>query len=370
MKRLWVRLSVAFSSVILLFVILIMTFGIMTGLNGRALPPVANKWMKELEILPPELQQQEIRLALTRLYHGLITLVIVNGTVGLAAGIWMSRTLAEPLNRLAEAARTLGAGDLSRRVDIKGSQEMVDVAVAFNQMAAALEKATELRRNLMADVAHELRTPVTVLQGNLRAMLDDVYDMDKAEIARLYEQTRHLIQLIEDLRIVALAESHQLPLNLEDVDVEQLLQEVYANFEPIAVEETVKLTLHLPDEKLLLTQVDAARMKQILYNLMSNAMRHTPEGGEIDLRAGLVENEIALTISDTGEGIASEHLNRVFDRFYRTDPTRARDTGGTGLGLAIVKALTEAHHGHVGVSSRGYGKGSVFTIRLPLHRPA
>ena len=346
MKRLWVRLSIAFSGVILIFVLLMMSFAILgSNLGGDTLPPEVNARMRQFEILPPELQQHEIQQALTRLFQGLIVLALASGTVGLASGIWMSRILAEPLSRLAEAART--------------------VAVAFNQMASELEKATELRRSLMADVAHELRTPLTVLQGNLRAMLDDVYAMDKTEVVRLYEQTRHLTQLIEDLRIVALAESRQLPLNLVEIDVVSLLQDVYASFEPIATEEDIRLNIRLPG-KALPTRVDTARMKQVLYNLLSNAMRHTHKGGNITLLAAPLENQISITVSDTGEGIAAEHIEHVFDRFYRTDRARTRDTGGTGLGLAIVKAIVEAHNGHVSVSSQGHSKGADFTIWLPL----
>jgi signal transduction histidine kinase len=364
-KRLWVRLSIAFSTVILLFVVLIVLFGILgAGLGGNTLPPEVSTRMQAFEILPSELQQHELQQALTRLFHSLIVVAVVGGAVGLAAGIWMSRFLAEPLNRLAEAARSVGTGDLSRRVDIKGTQEMVDVATAFNQMISELETATQLRRSLMADVAHELRTPLTVLQGNLRAILDDVYAMDKTEIARLYEQTRHLTQLIEDLRIVALAESRQLPLNLETVDLAPVLQDVCASFEPIAAEEGVYLGVQLFEAELG-ARVDTARIRQVLYNLLSNAMRHTPQEGNITLLARPVGSDVAITVSDTGDGIAAEHLSRVFDRFYRTDPARTRDTGGAGLGLAIVKAIIEAHNGRVGVSSSGPGQGTDFTIWLP-----
>lgn len=368
MKHLWVRLSIAFSSVILIFIVLIIVFGVVgSGLGKDSLPPQVRANIQAFEILPPELQQHQIQQALMRLFYGLFALAVTGGTIGLAAGIWMSRILTEPLNRLAEAARSVGRGDLSRRVNIRGAQEIVDVAVAFNQMASKLEMATQFRRSLMADVAHELRTPLTVLQGNLRAILDDVYAMDKAEITRLYEQTRHLTQLVEDLRIVALAESRQLPLNLEDVDVTSLLQDVHASFGPIAAEEGVSLVAELPEEELP-AQIDTARIKQVLYNLLSNALRHTPAGGRVTLLARSRESEIGITVSDTGEGIAVEHLDRVFDRFYRTDPARTRDTGGTGLGLAIVKAIVEAHNGHVSVSSGIPGKGAAFSIWLPLRK--
>jgi two-component system OmpR family sensor kinase/two-component system sensor histidine kinase BaeS len=362
-KYLWVRLTLAFSSVTLISIVLLSMAAFLTfRLNGALSSLEAIRDQEGKFALLTMQQERELH---RQQGYGLLILASVGGTVGLAAGIWMSRTLAAPLNELAQAAKTIGAGDLSRRVNIKGTQEMVDVAVAFNQMASELETATQLRRNLMADVAHELRTPLTVLQGNLRAILDDVYAMDKTEIARLYEQTRHLTQLVEDLRIVALAESGQLPLNLEEVDAMPLLQDIHANFGPIADEEGIGLVAELPDERLL-TRIDTARIKQVLYNLLSNAIRHTPAGGSISLLARSAENEIGITVSDTGDGITVEHLDRIFDRFYRTDPARTRDAGGTGLGLAIVKAIVEAHDGHVGVSSAGPGKGTDFTIWLPL----
>lgn len=369
MKYLWVRLSVAFSSVILIFIVLIILFGAVgSGWGGRSLPPELSARMKAFEILPPEMQQHQIQQALVRLSHGLAALALTGGTIGLVAGVWMSRILTEPLRRLAEAARSIGTGDFSRRVNINitSTQEIIDVAIAFNQMASELETATQFRNNLMADVAHELRTPLTVLQGNLRAILDDVYAMDKAEITRLYEQTRHLTQLVEDLRVVALAESRQLPLNLEEVDAVQLLRDVYASFGSIAAEEGVHLSARLPDEDLR-TRIDTARIKQVIYNLLSNAIRHTPRGGDITLAVGSTENEICIRLSDTGEGITAEHLDRVFDRFYRVDPARAHATGGIGLGLAIVKAIVETHNGHVSVSSEGTGKGATFTIWLPRY---
>jgi len=252
---------------------------------------------------------------------------------------------------------------------VTGSDEVREVAQAFNEMAAALEQAESLRRNLVADVAHELRTPLSVLQGNLRAILDDVYPLDKAEVARLYDHTRLLSRLIGDLRELAQAEAGQLELNLQEIDLVGLLADMVAAFGPVAEAEGVALDAQIPAD-LPRVPADPARISQVLHNLLANALRHTPAGGTISLHAGYEAGErqhVWLTVQDSGEGIAAEHLPHVFDRFYRGDPARSRATGGAGLGLAIVRAIVEAHGGQVSAASDGIpGHGSAFTVRLPL----
>lgn len=299
----------------------------------------------------------------------LLTMAAIAGGGGVIFGILMSRTLTAPLNRLAEAARAIGRRDLSRRVEEKGSAEMVAVARAFNEMAVDLEQAETLRRNLLADVAHELRTPLSVVQGNLRAILDEVYPLDPAEIARLYEQTRHLSRLINDLHELAQAEARQLPLNLETTDVTHLIKDTGDTFRPSAEAKGVALqtefTAGIPP-----VLVDSARLQQVLLNLLANALRHTPAEGKITLRAESNGSKVCLSVMDTGEGIPPEHLPYIFDRFYRADPARTRDKGGAGLGLAIARAIVEAHGGTITAASEGKpGRGSVFTIRLPVPQP-
>jgi signal transduction histidine kinase len=277
----------------------------------------------------------------------------------------MSRSLTAPLNNLAAAARDIGARNLSRRVEEKGSDEMVAVARAFNEMAADLEEGEQLRRNLLADTAHELRTPLSVLQGNLRAILDEVYPMNQEEMARLYDHTRFLSRLVNDLHELAQAEARQLPLDLQPTDLAQMVQHTADTFRPSAEAKGVSLKTELPPE-LPPCAVDSARLTQVLQNLLANALRHTPAGGAITVRAESGASGVALSIEDTGEGIPPEHLPYVFDRFYRTDPARSRDRGGAGLGLAIARAIAEAHGGRISVASAGVpGQGSTFTIHLP-----
>jgi signal transduction histidine kinase len=244
---------------------------------------------------------------------------------------------------------------------------MIAVARAFNEMAAGLEEAEQLRRNLIADVAHELRTPLSVLQGNLRAILDDVYPLEKAEVTRLYDQTRLLSRLVNDLHELALAEARQLALNLQETDIARLITTTGDTFAPIA--ETKGVTLHTDlAPNLPAVPVDEARLTQVLHNLLNNGLRHTPEHGSITIRAQAEAKVIRIDITDTGDGILPEHLPHIFDRFYRTDPARGRDTGGAGLGLAIARAIVEAHDGQLTVASPGVpGRGSIFTITLP-HR--
>ncbi|MFN8460091.1 MAG: ATP-binding protein [Anaerolineae bacterium] len=295
----------------------------------------------------------------------LLTVASIAGIGGIIFGVVMSRTLTAPLNKLSEAARAIAGRDLSRRVEEKGSAELKAVARSFNEMAAALEQAEGLRRNLLADVAHELRTPLAVLQGNLRAILDEVYPLDQNEMARLYEHTRLLSRLVNDLHELAQAEAGQLPFNLQETDLAQLVKTTAESFRPGADEKGVALVADLPVDSPTV-EVDPARLTQVLQNLLVNALRHTPPGGRITLQLESKAEAVHLSVSDTGDGIPPEHLPYIFDRFYRTDSARSRDNGGAGLGLAIARAIVEAHGGRISVISSGApGQGSTFTIELP-----
>lgn len=368
MNRLWVRISLTFVGIIVVLMCVPFALGATRQAlirddaspridarpgNGNGLPFVDDEALEE-----------NPGKAIVKMMLGLL---LVTSILGSIIGVIIARSLAAPLDRLAEAAQDIGAQNLSRRVEVKGSDEIRTVARAFNEMAAALEQAETLRSNLLADVAHELRTPLTVVQGNLRAILDDVYQLDKAEIARLYEQTRHLTRLVNDLRELAQAEAHKLPLNLNALDVVAWVQETTATFDPIAAAEDVTLRVETPETRPQL-QADKARLTQSLHNLLYNALQHTPAGGTITAQVEQGPGAIYLRVQDTGAGIAPEHLVHVFDRFYRADRARSRDSGGTGLGLAIVRAIVEAHGGTVTAASQGPGRGSTFTIKLPLAR--
>jgi signal transduction histidine kinase len=285
--------------------------------------------------------------------------------VAIVAGIWMSRTLTKPMGELGDAARAIGQQDLSRRVRVHGTDEVRVLASRFNGMASQLEEAEGLRRNLLADVAHELRNPLHVLQGNLQAMLDGVYDMNNEEIARIHDQTRHLTAMVDDLHELAQAESHQMVLNRRMADIAVLVKDTSEIFQPIAASKDIELRVELlgaiPE-----IEVDPDRLRQVMNNLLSNALRHTPEGGNILISIQRLGQMVEVGVKDTGSGIPADQLDHVFDRFYRTDSARSREKGGTGLGLAIARAIIESHGGWMKAESPGVSKGSTFTFALRI----
>jgi len=303
---------------------------------------------------------------LQRVNVALLQAGLIAGGLGVLLGLIMARGLTAPLAQLSAAARRISQGKLNQQVAVKGPDEVAGLARAFNDMSAALEKGEQLRRNLVADVAHELRTPLSVIQGNLRAILDDVYTLDKEEVARLYEQTRHLSRLVNDLHELAQAEARQLPLNRQPVNLNDLVALTGETFAPVAETKGVSLEMILPAQTISLN-VDSTRLRQVLHNLLNNALRHTPKGGRIMLNLEPNSEAINLSVSDTGEGIPPDHLPHIFNRFYRADAVRSRESGGTGLGLAIARAIVEAHNGQISAASSGApGQGSTFTVTFPI----
>jgi two-component system OmpR family sensor kinase/two-component system sensor histidine kinase BaeS len=294
----------------------------------------------------------------------LVVATLLATVVGLAVSGILTRSMTVPLQQLVEVSLAVAKGDLSQQVEEQGSDEIVQVARAFNEMTVALDKAEELRENLMADIAHELRTPLSVLQGNLRAILDDIYPLEKAEIARLYDETRLMSRLVDDLRELAQAEAGQLGLNLRTTDLAALLDGAIASFEPAAESKQIDLSLEVADA-LPTIEADPDRLAQVLRNLLTNALRHTPPSGQITVAAGIVSEHIQVSVADSGHGIAPQHLAHVFDRFWRADRARSREDGGSGLGLAIAKSLVEAHGGRIWIESV-LGQGATSFFELPI----
>jgi two-component system sensor histidine kinase BaeS len=269
------------------------------------------------------------------------------------------RRFFSPLDALLEASERLSAGETDVHVNERGAPEVRALIRSFNSMAAQLRKQSEDRQNLLADVTHELRTPLTVIQGNIEGMLDGVYARDEQQLCELLRETQRMSALIEDLRILALAERGGLPIRKEPVDLPQLCGEILGSFRSQAESKGVALTFEM-DEDLPPIEADPLRIDQMLTNLLSNALHYTAEKDVITVRvASTNEGEVQIQVRDNGKGIRREDLPHIFDRF-----TKSPESQGTGLGLAIVKSLVEANQGEVHAESDP-GMGTTITITLP-----
>jgi two-component system OmpR family sensor kinase/two-component system sensor histidine kinase BaeS len=278
------------------------------------------------------------------------------------------RDIATPLAEVMGAADGVAAGDLGVRVAESGEmpEPFARLAHSFNRMAAELERADQHRRNLTADVAHELRTPLQIIQGNLEGVLDGVYRPTDEHLEATLAEARRLARMVEDLRTLSLAEAGALPLEWEETDLQEILQDVCTTFGGQAEAAGIVLTLGAQGSgSPLVIMTDVGRLEQILSNLVANAVRHTQRGGRISLSAQAGGDTVRIAVEDNGEGIAVEDLPFVFDRFWRGDRARTRgDGGGTGLGLAIARQLAHALRGEIRVESE-LGTGSRFTVALP-----
>ncbi|HEU4760275.1 MAG TPA: ATP-binding protein [Dehalococcoidia bacterium] len=288
----------------------------------------------------------------------------LTAAVALVLAILLARQITGPLRRLAGATADIAGGRLDRRIERPGNDEVGQLARAFNGMAEALQRQEQLRRSLMADIAHELRTPLSVLRGNLEAMQDGLLQPTPDQVVVLHDQSLALSRLVEDLRTLSLASAGHLELRRQPADVGELARTAASELDALAREREINLSVQAPPG-LPSAAVDRDRLGQVLRNLLDNALRYTPPGGRVDVEVKGQAKQVIVSVADTGSGIAPEDLPHVFDRFYRADGSRARATGGSGLGLAIVKQLIEAHGGHVWAESEA-GRGSVFSFSLPL----
>ncbi len=277
------------------------------------------------------------------------------------------RRIGTPVADVMAAADAVAEGDLSVRLKETESGEFGNLARSFNRMTSELERADQQRRNLTADVAHELRTPLHIIQGNLEGILDGVYQPNPKTIQATLEETRLLGRLVNDLQTLSLAEAGQLPLHRVLVTVTDLLADVVTGFEGRAAEAGVSLEIHIPEKVgSLELEIDPDRMGQVLNNLVINALQHTSTGGTIRLGAEAQSGGVRLTVQDDGAGISAEDLPFIFDRFWRSDRARTRQEGaGSGLGLAIARQLVQAHEGKISVESQP-GEGTKFIIDLPV----
>jgi signal transduction histidine kinase len=287
--------------------------------------------------------------------RSILLAVLVAAVIALTLGALLFVQITAPIRRLTAAAHAIAAGDLSQRVTVRSGGELGELAGAFNAMAANLAASEGQRRQMVADVAHELRTPLSVIQANLEAMQDGILPIDAEQLASLHEETLLLGRLVADLRLLSLAEAGQLKLELVEADLGDLVRRAADRLRNAAEAKGVSLVVEVASDAPRV-RVDVDRFTQMIGNLVDNALRYTPSGGRIVLAVGWggapgKARTPTVTVTDTGSGIAPEDLSHVFDRFYRGDKSRARASGGSGLGLAIVKQLVESHQGKVWAES-------------------
>ena len=310
--------------------------------------------------------QRDETFLVDRLTDAARTAGLIAGGLSLLLALLLAYSVMRPVRELTGAARRLGEGDLTQRVAVKGRDELTILAGAFNAMADSLQDAEATRRSMTADIAHELRNPLAVQRANLEAMQDGIYPLTPQSLAPVLEQNLLLTHLVDDLRMLALVDSGELMLERTEVDFRPLTERIVERFKPQAASHDIKLELlnEARTEGAWSASVDPVRVDQILSNLLSNALRHTPDGGRVDVKLEKDSNAIRVQVQDSGPGIPPEALEHVFERFYRADRSRSRLEGGTGLGLAIARKLAEAHGGSLTAANLPQG-GASFSLSIP-----
>ena len=287
-----------------------------------------------------------------------VILVLALVLRGISRGVRLS---VAPMGDLIDASERIEAGEVGTQVEVRGPREIRAMARAFNSMSARLAADTEARNRLLADVSHELRTPLTVIQGNVEGMIDGLYPADRQHLERVLAETRHLERLIEDLRTLSLADAGALELHREPVDMADLAADVLAGFQPQAATAGVTLSVEAADSPMI--EVDPRRVRQVIGNLLTNALRHTPSGGRVTVRLRRDAEAVELEVVDTGAGMDAEATAQAFDRFWR-----AGEAAGAGIGLAIVRDLVRAHGGEATLESEP-GRGTTVRCGFPA-RPS
>jgi two-component system OmpR family sensor kinase/two-component system sensor histidine kinase BaeS len=310
---------------------------------------------------------QPFDVGLLRLFIGLLPpLVFVSfftGLLTLLIGLLLMRRVVTPLADVIAAAHSVAGGDLSTRVQVRGPGDLRGLTDSFNHMAETLERDDHERRNLLADIAHELRTPLTVMRGKLEGIVDGVYPADEAHVAPVLEETYILERLVEDLRLLTLAEARQLHFDRRPLDLSELARRAADLFQAEADEKSIALTVGA-EAGLPLVVADPQRVGQVISNLIGNALRYVPANGRVEIAVRSSAQAVELAISDTGPGVPEADLPKLFDRFWRSEKSRSRAEGGAGLGLAIARQLIEAQGGTVSASNL-HGGGLRVAFRLP-----
>jgi two-component system sensor histidine kinase BaeS len=314
---------------------------------------------------PPDRGDPNVNRFLSQTYRALAIAALGAALVALLLGIILARTVTRPVRDLTAAAHAMAAGQLKQQVPVRSKDELGELTTTFNKMSADLERANQARKQMTADIAHDLRTPLTVITGYLEGLRDGVLKSTPERYEVLFNEARHLQRLVEDLRTLSLADAGELAIDRQHVAPGELLERLAQAYQHQAGQQEVSLALQV-EPALPEINVDVERMEQVLGNLVTNALRYTPRGGQIKLSAHRQDSEVVLSVADNGAGITPEVLEHVFERFYRGDEARAQQGDETGLGLAIAKSIVELHGGRITAASEGAGKGTILTIFLPV----
>lgn len=317
-------------------------------------------YYEPLDILSPQQVQQSFIASVNK---SIYIAILAAGVLAVALTLLFSHNIVSPIDALTKAAQNMEHGDLSQRVRVKTGGEIGQLAKAFNAMADSIQRVEQLRRNMVTDVAHELRTPLSNLRGYLEAMQDGVVIPTPENIASLHQEVMLLNHLVDDLQELALVEAGQLRLDKQTIQLDAEVEKTIAITQPEADARGINLKTNISHD-LPSVSVDPERLKQVLRNLLENSLVYTPANGDVSIDARSVNGMVEVKVSDSGAGIAPEHLPYIFERFYRADRSRTRATGGAGLGLAIVKKIIEAHGGQVSVESI-LAKGTTISFTLP-----
>lgn len=312
---------------------------------------------------PPELDPRE-QGYLRNMRVSLLAGTLAASLIALVIGILLSKHFLSPLTELTKAISAMKQGNLSQQVPVRTHDELGKLTQAFNQMSAELHRSNQLRKQMTADIAHDLRTPLMVISGYLEALRDGTLQPTAERFDLMNQEAVVLKRLIDDLRTLSLADAGELKLVRLPVQPRELLEQIQQSFEPIAAEQQVKLHVEA-DDRLPCVEVDRDRMVQVLENLVSNALRYTPTDGLITLQANQQQDNVRFIVTDTGAGIPQDQIQNIFERFYRVEESRIQNNGESGLGLAIAKSIVEAHHGTIAAESR-IGAGTSIVINLPL----
>lgn len=346
----------------------------MMGMQGMMMGMGGSRPGMGLQLLEEDLFNN-FRAALTEALAWATATALVSA---LAVSIFVSRRVVTPIRQMMQASRHIAAGHYRERVEVTGEDELGKLARSFNQMAATLEQTETMRRDLIANVAHELRTPLSSIKGYMEGLIDGVLPARPETYQQVYREADRLQRLVNDLQELSRVEAGAFELHYRPLSIAELVRQTAVRLQPQFDEKGVTLKLNLPPN-LPQVKADEDRISQVLLNLVGNALQYTPAGGRVTVTAGLPapgqnlphsrikqDSFLLVAVQDTGIGIAPEHLPHLFTRFYRVDKSRSRVGGGSGIGLTITRHLIEAHGGYIWAESAGNGKGSVFTFALPL----